>query len=229
MRVINKVLIIAAHPDDEVLGCGGLISKFKKLNVEFKVLFIAEGSSCRFEKIEGSEVQEAIKVRSKAAKEAMSFLGIKDYEFFDFPCGRLDQIPIIEINKIIEKTISEFNPDTIFTHSYLDCNNDHKIVYNSTLISSRPTPKNKILRLYSYEVLSSSEWNFGDQFQPNFFVTLNNEDLQMKIDSLKIYSLEIGKYPFPRSEQGVKTLAMFRGMQAGVNYAEAFKLIREIN
>ena len=228
MLNIKKILIIAAHPDDEILGCGGMINKFRKLKIEFKVIFLAEGSTCRFSNICGEEAKEAINKRNNYALDVMKFLGIKDYQFLNLPCGRLDEIPIIEINKIIEKNIKEYSPDTIFTHSLLDCNNDHKIIYNSTLMAARPIPENKIMRIYSYEIQSSSEWNFENQFQPNYFVSLSEDDLNMKIEALNMYKSEIKKYPFPRSNEGIKTLAMYRGMQVGVKYAEAFKLIRQI-
>lgn len=149
MLNIKKILIIAAHPDDEILGCGGMINKFRKLKIEFKVIFLAEGSTCRFSNICGEEAKEAINKRNNYALDVMKFLGIKDYQFLNLPCGRLDEIPIIEINKIIEKNIKEYSPDTIFTHSLLDCNNDHKIIYNSTLMAARPIPENKIMRIYS--------------------------------------------------------------------------------
>ena len=228
MLNFKKILIIAAHPDDEILGCGGMISKFRKSDIDFKVIFIGEGSTCRFNSISDKGAKEEIIKRNNYAIDVMEFIGIKKYKFYNLPCGRLDKVPIIEINKIIEKNINEYAPDAVFTHSSSDCNNDHKIIFNSSLMATRPVPNNNVLNLFSFEILTSSEWNFENQFIPNYFLKLDDDDLKLKIDSINMYESEIKKYPFPRSSEGIKTLAMYRGMQVGVKYAEAFKLIRQI-
>jgi LmbE family N-acetylglucosaminyl deacetylase len=224
---MKRVLIIAAHPDDEILGCGGLISKYEPLGVIFKVVFIGEGSSCRFHDQTSKLAIDAIKERNFAAKEALTFLNVLDFNFHDLPCGRFDQVPIISINKIIEKEIIEFKPDTVFTHSPYDANSDHKIVFNSTIMATRPTASNHVHRLLSYEVLSTSEWAFINTFTPNYFEALSEKQVNLKWRALALYESEIRSYPFPRSNKGIKALAMMRGMQAGLKYAEAFHLIRE--
>ena len=224
---MKRALIIAAHPDDETLGCGGLISKYQPLGVEFKVVFIGEGSTCRFSAPLAKGVVTAIKQRTESAIQAMNILQIRDFEFHDQPCGRFDQLPIISINKIIEGVIRNFDPDTVFTHSPFDVNNDHKIVFNATIMATRPGAQNHVSRLLSYEVLSSSEWAFTNTFNPNYFEELSERNLDMKWQALALYESEIRSYPFPRSKEGIRALSMARGMQAGFAYAEAFHLIRE--
>ena len=224
--MLKTILIIAAHPDDETLGCGGIVSKFIDLGLEFFVLFIGEGSTCRFEQIDSKEAQAAIKERRNYAMEAMSLLGINDYSFNNFPCGRFDTIPIIEINKLIERFISEFKPDTILTHSSRDLNNDHRIVYKSTMMATRPGAFNSIKSIFSYEVLSSSEWAYLNTFKPNYFIEIAEHDLEKKWNALSLYQTEVRPFPFPRSYEGLKAQAMQRGMQSGFRYAESFQLVR---
>ena len=226
---MRNILIIAAHPDDELLGCGGTIFKLLSRGCAIKVLFIGEGSSCRFDDPRCKEAKEAIAERTHCAIEALDSLGVSDFEFNDLPCGRLDQIPIIEINKIIERSIQSFKPDTVFTHYYGDSNNDHKIVYTSTVMATRPCGESVVKRVLCYEVLSSSEWSFSDPFVPNYFMSLEENDIQAKWQALSFYTSEMRDYPFPRSWGGVQSLAMHRGAQSGNNYAEAFHLIRELN
>lgn len=227
---MERVLIIAAHPDDDILGCGGIMAKHRSLSTTFKVIFIAEGSSCRYraDKIQSDDVIEVIQRRNDSGREALKILGVKQVEFYNLPCGRLDQTAILDINQIIEKEIQEFKPDTIFTHSNLDANNDHQIVHRSTLMATRPNATNFVNKVYSYEILSSSEWRFTDSFKPNFFVSLSEKEVELKWKALSCYESEIKPFPFPRSTEGIFTLARYRGMQAGVEYAEAFSLIREI-
>lgn len=224
---MKRVLVIAAHPDDEVLGCGATISKYSRQGVKFTVLFIAEGSSCRYVDPVSAESLAAIGARTQQAVNALALLGVKDYHFNDLPCGRLDQVPIIEINKVIEKVIRQFDPDTVLTHSAFDANNDHRIVYRATIMATRPGTQNRVERLLSYEVLSSSEWAFGEAFAPTSFEQIDERDLNLKWQALAAYETEVKSYPFPRSEQGVRAQAMVRGMQAGVSLAEAFYMIRE--
>ena len=166
-----------------------------------------------------------------AANKAADAYFIKDLEFFNLPCGRLDQIPILEINKIIESKISKFKPDIIFTHDPHDVNNDHKIIYHSTMMSTRPNSGSSVPTIFTYEVPSSSECGFSQdgQFSPNYFIELSKVDLQKKFETLSYYSSEINNFPFPRSFKGIQTYARFRGMQAAVEYAEAFKLVRSIS
>jgi LmbE family N-acetylglucosaminyl deacetylase len=224
---MKRVLVIAAHPDDELLGCGATISKYSSRGVHFMVLFIAEGSSCRYADPASLESVVAIADRTRQAINALDLLGVKDYLFNDLPCGRLDQVPIIEIIKIIELAISKFDPDTVLTHSALDVNNDHRIVHRATVIATRPGAQNRVARLLSYEVLSSSEWSFGEAFAPTSFEQIEEPDLALKCQALMAYDTEVKPYPFPRSEQAVRVQAMSRGIQAGVPLAEAFQLIRE--
>jgi LmbE family N-acetylglucosaminyl deacetylase len=228
---MKKILIICAHPDDDILGCGGYISKYNKLNTQFRVVFIAEGSSCRYNlnKENDSNIQITIEQRNSYGVKALNILGVTNYHFYNLPCGRLDTIPIIEINKIIENEILKFQPDILLTHAENDANNDHCIVFKSTIMATRPGGAAFVNSLYSFEVLSSSEWKFTNSFEPNYFVELNIDDVNKKWQALSEYKTEIKKYPYPRSYKGILTLSQFRGMQSGFKYAEAFKLIRKIS
>lgn len=224
---INNILIIAAHPDDEILGCGGFIAKHKILGCNFKILFIGEGSTCRYDDYLAAEASSAVEIRNSHALRALNTLGVSDVVFKNLRCGALDQYPIIEINKIIEAEIADFNPDLVLTHSDVDINNDHRIVNRATLMATRPGAKNHIKRLMAYEVLSSTEWGFSNVFRPNYFENLEGEHLASKIKALNEYQTEVKDFPFPRSDEGVMTLAKIRGMQMGVRYSEAFSLIWE--
>jgi LmbE family N-acetylglucosaminyl deacetylase len=224
---MKRILIIAAHPDDEILGCGGIIVKYKEIKSQIRVLFLGEGSTCRYENNKTDEAVSSIVERNSWATNALDVLGVDDFEFYNLPCGRFEQVPLLKINKIIEKTINEFKPDTVFSHSDVDSNNDHRIVFKSTIIATRPCNKHVVHRVLSYEVLSSSEWGFKNAFRPNYFIELSEHQVQKKWQALQCYRTEMRDAPFPRSWRGVQTQASLRGAQAGTNYAEAFELIRE--
>jgi len=228
-NIKEKVLIIVAHPDDEGLGCGGYLSKFIS-NKKFRVIFIGEGTTCRFKKNDYSKnVTEEIKSRENCAINSLETLGVKDYHFYDLPCGRFDSIDILDINKLIENEISIFKPNKIITHNSDDCNNDHRIVSRSVSMATRPSPNNKFLKtIMSFEILSSTEWNFEKNFQPNYFVEINKVNLQKKIKSVYCYKSEIQKGNMPRNADGITTLAKYRGKMINKKFAEAFHIIRDI-
>ena len=226
--MFERTLIVVAHPDDEILGCGGLLAKISSIS-EIRVVFIAEGSSCRYNLDETEEISEAIIIRSLAARKSLGKFGVGDIHFENNECGRLDQIPILEINKLIERHIKEFNPSTLICHSSVDANSDHRRVFEATLMATRPGALNQVKQVLSCEIPSSTEWRFTEAFQPNYFVNLDESELQMKIKALLDYESEVRDFPFPRSPRGIKALSEFRGMQSGSEYAEAFQLIRSIN
>ena len=226
----EKVLIVVAHPDDEVLGCGGYISKYKNKKI-FRIIFIAEGTSCRFskEQIKTSfnKVKEDISKRQKQSIKAIKYLGVNSYRFYNLPCGRLDQIPIIDINKIIEKEIATFKPNILFTHNSEDCNNDHRILNRSVNMSTRPNKNNSFLnKIINFEILTSTEWNFENQFSPNYFEALSQKNLREKVKAFYFYSSEVQSKEMPRTKDGLETIARYRGKMVCKEYCEAFKIIR---
>ena len=224
----QNFLFVVAHPDDEVLGCGGLLKKLSKMKKNIRVLSVAEGSSCRFknQKKFEKQINKSILDRQKWGKKALQDLGVKNYKFYDMPCGKLNSYPITKISSIVENEISEFNPEIIFTHSNYDVNLDHKTVYQACLQATRPTKKTgKIIGLFSFEILSSTEWKYSKIFEPNYFINIDNE-IKFKIKALKRYKSEIKTFPHPRSSKGITSLASYRGMQSHNRYAEAFKIIR---
>lgn len=222
---MKKAMILAAHPDDETLGCGGIIDKFKE-TVEFKVVFIAEGTSCRYEECEecSEDILKNIKNREDSAKKALQ--GI-DVSFYNLPCGKLDIIPQLTINKIIEKEIRNFCPDTVFTHWFGDLNTDHRKIYDATMIATRPNTCS-VKNVLCYEVLSTTECNFRQPFEPNCFYALTAKNIEAKCNNMLYYTSECQKYPSPRSTESIKALSIFRGTQSGCEFAESFKIVRKI-
>ncbi len=224
----NKFLIVVAHPDDETLGCGGTLYKLSKLRKKIKVVFIAEGTSCRFKdfKKDKNKILKSISQRTKMGIDALKKLGVNDYIFYNLQCGKLNSLPITTISNLVEKEIDKFKPEILITHSDFDVNMDHKTIYQACLQSCRPTKKeNKIKGLLSFEILSSTEWRYSNIFEPNLFINIERE-ITAKIKAMKIYRSEINNFPHPRSVDGIKSLAKYRGMQSLNKYAEAFKIIR---
>jgi LmbE family N-acetylglucosaminyl deacetylase len=154
----------------------------------------------------------------------MRSLGVSSHNFYNLPCGRLDKEPIIEITKIIEKEMSDYMPTTVLTHSSNDVHIDHKITYRAVVQATRPVGK-IVINLLSFEILSSTEWNYTEVFIPNIFVDVTST-INAKINAMHCYSTEQPKYPHPRSDRGIRSLASMRGSQSGVEYAEGFKIIR---
>jgi len=226
----KKILIVAAHPDDEILGCGGFISKYKK-KFNFSVLFLAEGNSCRYSDLRKNyiKIKKEINDRKKQCLKALKTMSVTNVVFHDNPCGSLNFLPTIKLNQIIEKEIQKQNPEIIFTHSKNDLNQDHKVVFQSVMMATRPVGnKSSVKEIYSFEILSSSEWAYTENFKPNYFISLSKKNLNDKWKALKCYKDEIRKQPHPRSLFGLKTLANYRGIQTGTEYAEAFRIIRLI-
>jgi len=219
----NKILIIAAHPDDELLGCGGTIFKLKKTH-DINVIFLTNGVSAR------TKNKLAVQKRKKECLKVFKYLKLPKPTIFNFPDNQLDKIPLLKIIKKIEQKIEVLKPNIIFTH-YENCLNiDHQIAYKATITACRPLKQNTVKTILSYEVMSSTDWarSKNKNFYPNYFININNF-LNKKIDALKIYKSELRRYPHSRSLKAIKALAQIRGTSSGHDYAEAFQLVRHID
>lgn len=210
-----EILILAAHPDDEVLGMGGTIKKLSKQGHNLHLCTITEGASAQYRD------EKMIEVRKNASIESGKFLGISSFEFLDFRDMGLDSIPRLDIIRKIEKTIQKIDPKMVFTTPGNDLHPDHELVHKCTIAASRPL-KNNIERLLCYEIPSP----LIQQFNPNVFENIEDE-FGDKIDSFKMYESEVEEFPHPRSIQTIESLANFRGMQSGFKKAESFLLIQE--
>jgi len=225
---VKSVLVVAAHPDDEVLGCGGTLKKISKIGAEVNAVFISDGVSSR--KMNKKKYKNEIIYRRKACIKASKILGVKKTIFFDLPDNALDTVPLLKIIKLINPIIKKYKPDTIFTHCSDDLNIDHHIVNKAVVTACRPIKGNSVKTLLFFEVPSSTEWkiiNKKKQFIPNWFENIEKE-LKTKIKALKVYKKELRKWPHPRSIKGVTALAEWRGATAGYSAAEAFSLGRKI-
>ena len=225
----DKVLIVAAHPDDEVLGCGGTISSLSKKGINIRVVFLSEGVSSRFDLVnfDKKKLKEEIRNRRNNSLKALKILGVKKQNIFyeGLPCCMLDTIPKLTLTKIIEQHIFDFKPSVIFTHYMKDVNVDHNITFDSVLAATRPCKKKFIKSIYLFEILSSTEWNYNAPFPANCFFDISKH-INKKISAMKAYKKELKTSPHPRSEKVIKALAIYRGAQVELNFAEAFYLLR---
>jgi len=224
---MQKVLVIAAHPGDDVLGCGATLHKLTAEGREVRVVFLGEGSTCRLVPEEHAAEAGAVALRQTLARAALGVLGVTDFAFKDLAGGRFDAVPIVEIASMVDREIAAFAPDTVFTHCHHDVDSDHQLTFQAVLQSTRPGSPSTVCNVLSFEVLSTTEWRFVESFQPQFFVNAEAH-LAAKFAALACYEAEVRDFPDPLSSEGVEAQARTRGMQAGLAAAEAFMVVRSI-
>lgn len=227
----NKVIVISAHPDDEVLGCGATIAKHVENGDEVHVLILAEGQTSRDTQRDRTKNIEVLTQLSEAAREAANVLGVSTVTLKDFPDNRMDSVDLLDVVKTLEEFIELHQPSIIYTHHYWDLNIDHRITNQAVITAARPIPGSSIKRILFFEVPSSTEWQASSSclpFAPNWFVDIS-DTLDKKIEALKRYKHELRSWPFPRSLDAVSYLAKWRGASIGTMAAEAFVLGRNID
>jgi LmbE family N-acetylglucosaminyl deacetylase len=218
------ILAAVAHPDDEVLGAGGTLARHARDGEDVHVLFLTDGVGAR-----GSD-RPAADRRAAAARNACAILGAQPPRFLGFADNRLDEAPLLDVTQAIEAVIAELRPHTVYTHHSGDLNIDHVVCQRAVLTACRPMPGTTVRRIFSFEVPSSTEWNApgGATFVPRRFVDISGS-LATKRRALEAYAEEMRPFPHARSYEAVEALARWRGAAAGLEAAEGFDVIREID
>jgi len=229
--VNRSVLVIAAHPDDEVLGCGGTMARHAKDGDKVHVVILAEGITSRDQKSNRENRKKELSALSEAARRANEILGVKTVELNDFPDNRMDSLARLEVVRVVEGFIDRFKPDIIYTHHAGDVNVDHRRVHEAVVTACRPMPGNQGVRtLLFFEVASSTEWQppvSAIPFAPDWFVDVSTT-LELKLQALQAYESEMRPWPHSRSVKALEHLARWRGASIGVEAAEAFELGRRL-
>jgi len=227
----NSVLVIAAHPDDEILGCGGSMVKHVNNGDQVHTVILAEGLTSR-KKIRNREsfADELLEL-SKSAKKANDIIGVHSLKLMDFPDNRMDSLDRLNLIKEIEDLINEYKPNIVYTHHIGDVNIDHRRIHEAVITACRPIPGNHLVkRLLYFETASSTEYQTAGSapaFVPNWYVNIT-DSLDQKLKALESYNCEMRNWPHARSIKALEYLARWRGANIGVNAAEAFILGRNI-
>jgi LmbE family N-acetylglucosaminyl deacetylase len=225
--VSKSVLLVFAHPDDEVLGCGGTAAKLVTSGFDLTTLILGEGKTSRFNSHNAAENE--LKQLSVEIINANKKLGISRIFTSDFPDNKFDSVPLLHIVKKIEEIKLLVKPSIIFTHHFGDMNVDHQLTYKAVLTATRPMDDECVRDIYTCEVPSSTEWNFepGKNFAPNVFSNIT-ETIDLKIAAMNEYSSELREWRHPRSLRHIKDLAMWNGVNCGLEFAESFMLVRSV-
>jgi len=227
---MKRVLVIAAHPDDEVLGCGATMALHAASGDDVSVVLVAEGITSRSDVRDPSAVSTELEQLKDSARKANKLLGVHSVSFLAFPDNRLDSVDLLDLIKAVEEHIGRFHPSTVYTHHGGDLNVDHRCVHQAVMTACRPLQKSSVEEIFLFEVPSSTEWQLpghGQPFVPNYFVDVK-ETLEAKCIALEAYSSEMRPWPHPRSLDSVRHLAGWRGSNVSLEAAEAFMLGRAI-
>jgi LmbE family N-acetylglucosaminyl deacetylase len=223
-------MVIAAHPDDEVLGCGGTIARLAAEGWEVHVIILAEGATSRSDTRDVLGHQDALSELATAAEKANNILGSASLKLYALPDNRMDSLELLDVIKLIEAELETHKPCLVFTHHSSDVNVDHRIIHDAVIAACRPQPQHFVKTLLFFEVASSTEWrppSSGMVFAPNYFYDISNY-LEKKLNALGVYASEMRDFPHPRSIKAVDYLAHWRGATVGCDAAEAFILGRAI-
>lgn len=219
MSLSERVLCVAAHPDDEI-GCAGTLAKHVQSGDAVMVVFLSEGTASRG--LPGTDI-----VRRRECINALQVLGIKQNAFGNFPDNQFDAVPLLAIVRDVEDAVQRFKPSIVYTHWRGDLNIDHQRTHEAVRVACRPQPGCTVKKLLYFEVPCSTTWGSvgGDAFAPDCFVDINYQ-IGAKLDAAACYVSEMREGPHPRSLATLTDLAHFRGSAVGVTYAEGFKVGR---
>lgn len=219
---MSRVLVLAAHPDDEILGMGGTIAVHARVRTDtVRIVCVTDGSSTQYP-------GDAKRRRQKDAEAvaAAAELGVDEYVHLDLPDMRLDTLSHVEVNAVVEEQVRAFAPDVVYT-PHPDVNLDHRVLFDSVAVATRPTPGQPVRRVLTYAPTSSTEWTPAARnwFVPNWYVDISTT-LGHKLAAFAKYQTEHRAYPHPRSERALRAHAELHGATVGCEYAEPFVLVR---
>lgn len=226
----QRIAVVAAHPDDEILGCGGTIARHIASGATVNVLIVAEGATSRSPQRQREENASNLQHLASSARIAHQIVGTSQLTLLDFPDNRLDSVDFLELVKAVETFIDTTAPDTVYTHFPQDLNIDHRLVSEAVQTACRPQPGSGIRKILFFEVASSTEWRMAGpaaSFTPNYFVDIE-ATLGKKLEALAAYSQEMRPWPHARSLEAVEHLARWRGASVGISAAEAYALGRQL-
>ena len=226
---LGSVLVIAAHPDDEVLGCGGTMARLRAEGHDVKIAILGEGMTSRYRTREQADRSLLTHLRDHS-RRAADVLGVKDLFLYELPDNRFDTLPILDVVKIIEDLVQKHCPHTIFTHGCADLNVDHQVTHRAVLTATRPTEGHCVRNVYVFEIPSSTDWSFHrlvPGFEPNTFFNVESS-LEAKKRAMACYETEVQAFPHPRSLEGLEVVARRWGTVVGCKAAEAFELVRSV-
>jgi LmbE family N-acetylglucosaminyl deacetylase len=224
-----NVLVVAAHPDDEVLGCGGTAARLAREGHSVYMAILGEGITSRHRQREAAD-PSALRNLRVCSQRVADLLGVKELSLHDLPDNRFDTLPLLDVIKVVEELIERWRPSAIYTHHGGDLNVDHQVVSRAVLTATRPVEGHPVRELYTFEIASSTEWAFQQAapvFRPNVFVDIAGT-LSIKVESMRQYESESRKFPHPRSPEALTAIAQRWGSVAGCKAAEVFEAVRLI-
>jgi LmbE family N-acetylglucosaminyl deacetylase len=225
----KKIMVVVAHPDDEILGIGGTINLLAKLGAKIKVVILGEGITSRSNERNINKDEKKLLIHKNNIKDAKELLGYQELSTHNIPDNRFDTFALLDLIKIIEHEKYIYNPEVIFTHHGGDLNIDHQKTFEAVLTSVRPVKKETVKALICFETMSSTEWSSitdSRNFIPNFFIVLTEDELIKKTAAMNSYIYEKRDFPHPRSEKGIRNRAQMWGITIGAEFAEPFQIIR---
>jgi LmbE family N-acetylglucosaminyl deacetylase len=229
----KKILVVVAHPDDELLGLGATIHKLvHQQKATVRCVILGEGITSRSEKRDKARWEEELKTHRRNIHAAQKAIGYESVGIYDFPDNRFDSVDLLDLIKVVEKEKQEFQPEVIFTHHGGDLNIDHQRTFEAVITACRPMKDEVVKTIITFETPSGTEWQASTDprpFRPNLFVEIRKDNLEAKIRGMESYEYEKRPYPHPRSPEALEILAKRRGMQVGADLAEAFSLVLSKN
>src|SRR5258708_37419418 len=229
MRAERPVLVIAAHPDDEVLGCGGTAARLVQEGREVHFAILGEGITSRHAQRNAADADQLTRLH-RQAHAAAAKVGVKNVHLHNLPDNRLDTVPLLDVVKIVEDLVDRIQPQVIYAHHAGDLNVDHGVIHRAVLTATRPIAGQPVREIYAFEVPSSTDWAFQriePAFRPNVFVDITGT-IEAKVAAMECYESEARAFPHPRSPEALRAIATRWGSVAGCAAAEAFELVRSI-
>jgi len=229
----KKILVVVAHPDDELLGLGATMNKLiAEQNCTVRVIILGEGITSRSDKRNSEQWAEELKIHRQNIEIARKYIGYESVGIYDFPDNRFDTVAMLDIVKVIEKEKEDFQPEIIFTHHGGDVNIDHQRTFEAVITATRPMQDEVVKTVITFETPSGTEWIASSdprKFTPNLFIEVGEKNLEAKIKGMESYEFEKRNYPHPRSPEALKVRAMYYGVINGASFVEPFQIIRTIN